>query len=314
MLPTYKTSSRRFGVEIEYNAYDGESRSRGENDLPVGIYSVANIIRKFLNKSVDVTKWQYTHNNIRWAVKPDSSCGIEVCSPPLRGMSGINQIREVIEALTQKSDTKADYRCSFHIHVEIADLTENQIVLLMRNWIRFELFFFLLCNPFRWLNQYCIPVGFFNGFDSKQNYFFSNLLHKFSEYKYFSVNLYHYGKGKKKTIEFRVMGNEACMNPDDAENWCKLMLCFVDTCSNYAGMSQTNLEYGDLDEALEFLQLSHYFESNEMFFWMIEKLSNLIDKTDFEAYSRTKYFWQSFIETSQEEIKDLVEKLETDCL
>jgi hypothetical protein len=311
MLPSFKNSSRRFGVELEYNAFDGESRSRADNDLPKGIYSVASYLQQVLLKTIDVTKWQYTHDNKRWAIKPDSSCGIEVCSPPMRGKNGIAEIKKVVTTLSSHPNVKADSRCSLHVHVEIADFTENQIVSLLRNWVRFEPVFFILCNPGRWLNQYCIPVGLFSEFDSRQNFFYSNIMHRFSEYKYYSVNLFHYGKGRKKTIEFRTMGSEGCLNPEDAENWLKILLCFVDFCGHQAGFPSANLSYGDPSELFEFLHLNKYFvKDNEILYWIIEKLSCVVDKSDNDYYIGSRYFWESYLKINQAEFKTIIERLE----
>jgi hypothetical protein len=311
MTATYRNTSRRIGVEMEYNAMDGENRSRGENDLPVGIYDFANIIKNTILKCVDVTKWQYTNNNYRWAVKPDSSCGVEVCSPPRVANLAIEDISKVVESLTSSGIVKSDFRCSFHVHVEIADLTESQIVLLIKKWVAAELFFFMLTNPTRWLNQYCMPVGFFCEFDTQQTYFYSNILHKFSETKYYSVNLYHFGKGKKKTIEFRIMGNEACLSGEDAENWCKLLTCFVDRASKFAGVTRTTFEYDSFTDVIDFLSLDTYFEDASVIQWMIEKLSNTIDNTDFEVYTKSKFFWKNLLEAKREEIMEVLARLES---
>ncbi len=311
MAASYKKSSRRIGVEIEYNSADMINRSRGENDLPVGIYEIANHVKNAIKKTVDVTKWQYTHNNHNWAVKPDSSCGLEVCSPPLITRAALREINSVVNYLSSQKNTSADYRCSLHVHVEIADFTESQIVLLLKKWISAELFFYLLVNPTRWINQYCMPIGFSCEFDTEQNYFYSNLLLKLSESKYYSANLYHYGKNKKKTIEFRLMGNEACLSSDDAENWCKILVCFVDRVSKFAGADRVNLNYDSFENILDLLSPETFFDDNSVILWMIEKISNAIDNVDFEVYNQSKFFWQNLLTSKREEIQELIARLES---
>jgi hypothetical protein len=119
MQPSLKTCSRRFGVELEYNAFDGVSRSRDENDLPLGIYEVGRKLQENLKKCVEITKWQYTNNNNKWHCKPDSSCGIEVCSPPVRGLGGLEKVGNVVDKIAAKGNILSDNRCSLHVHVEI---------------------------------------------------------------------------------------------------------------------------------------------------------------------------------------------------
>ena len=185
MFLKYNECSRRIGVEIEYNSTDNESRSRGENDLPVGIYEIAKEVQSQLNESVEVHKWHYTNNNNRWVLKPDSSCGLEICSPPMRGKYGVERVSGVIEHLHSNTDFNSDSRCSFHVHVEIEDFSDSEIMNLLNNWIACELFFFSLCNPSRRINQYCIPIGFCKNFDTEKSYDFETLLGKLSEYKYY---------------------------------------------------------------------------------------------------------------------------------
>ena len=310
MNTTLKNSCRRFGCEIELNSFDGSSRSRGLNDLPTGIYETANIIKNLVGDSVDITKWQYTHNNKRWAIKPDSSCGLEICSPPFVGIHGVNDIGKVVDGLANKNMNSADKRCSFHAHVEIADFTQRQIVFLVKKWVAYEMFFFLLTKPHRWVNQYCLPIGFFCDFDSDTLYNNTNLLTKLGQYKYFSINLFHYMKNKKKTIEFRIMGNEACLSSEDAANWCKLLLCFVDRCSNYVGMTETKLEYDSFADCIDFLNLNKYFHDDEVLMWIISKLNSVIEYEKEIHYSTKKFFWDSVISSKKHEIEDCVGMLE----
>ena len=303
---------RRFGVEIEYNSFDNQSRSRAENDLPLGIYDVAHEISLAIRDHVEVNKWHYSNNNSFWEVKPDSSCGMEVCSTPMRGYDGIKKIENVIKQLTSHKLVSADERCSFHVHVEIEDFQHEQILNMVEKWINFELFFLLMNNPTRWLNQYCVPLGFCKDFSSNYEYTFSEILNKLSGYKYYSINLYHYGKNKRKTIEFRCMGNDACFNPDDAVNWCKLLLCFVERCKELKNQNNhVNLQYKTITEAIDFLRLSDFFDEQEILVWIIEKLNFSIENDLLLGYPDTKYYWKSILNCLKPNIAKSIEKLES---
>ena len=84
-------SLRRYGVEIEVNSFDGLPRPLGWEDgnLPEGIYYVGNLVKKITNERVLIHKWGNDHYNDSWVVKPDSSCGMEICTPVLKGWHGL---------------------------------------------------------------------------------------------------------------------------------------------------------------------------------------------------------------------------------
>lgn len=304
-------SPRRFGVEIEYNSFDGQSRSRSDHDLPVGIYDIANCISNTVSDVVEVCKWHYTNNNKRWVIKPDSSCGIEVCSPPLRGLNGILEVVKVIENVSLCKNVFADDRCSFHVHVEIEDFSHDQIMFMFEKYVNCEIFLSMMTNPYRWLNQYCTPIGFCKDFSSDKSYTFDQCLQKLSAYKYYGINLYHYAKNKKKTIEFRSMGNECCMDSDDAKNWCKLLLCFVERCKSFVGnKSWVNLRYLSVMDALNFLNIIEFFDDDEIIHWLIEKLHNCLDDSCFEIYPESKYYWKTILKLLKNDINTSIEYLE----
>lgn len=308
---TFETNSRRFGVEIEYNSFDKMSRTLG--DLPAGIHSYANVIANALKCRVNVDKYHLTSNNKDWVLKPDSSCGIEVCSPPLRGVYGLKSIYNAIKALTEKN-ISADKRCSLHVHIEIADFEDQDIINLLSAWTSHELFFFFLTNIDRWMNPYCQPMGFYVDFSCFSNKMTKeNVLDLFGNYKYSAINLGHYKnqKSNKKTIEFRIMGNEGCLCPDTAVIWCKILLCFVDNVKNMDGIID-NIEYKNVTETLEFLNLQNYFKNKqEIQCWLIERFSRLIDNEKlFDNDSSKIYIWQELVGVLQKDFKVMIDKLE----
>lgn len=297
---------RRFGVELEYNAFDNKSRSRTLNDLPDGIYDMALRLQKASNKTVEINKWSYTSNNKNWVLKPDSSCGIEICSPPFRGIYGFEEFYRVLNDFVLAKEIKSDDRCSMHVHIEIEDFKLNNLMFMIEKWINFELFFFMLTGSQRWLNQYCIPLGFNKNFDASKPMTLVELMDKLSDYKYYSINLFHYVKNRKKTIEFRCMGNEACVNPDDAANWCKLLLCFVDRCKEQSQFNPLQIKYVTISEAIKFLDLDNYFQDDSIKFWIISKLNSVINLPK----DKSLYFWNSILEITRKDISDTIENME----
>jgi len=308
MHSLFDRCNRRFGVELEYNALDNNSRSKDKNNLPVGIFSYSNSIAKKIGKSVDVNGWQYTNNNNAWVVKPDSSCGLEVCSPPMVASEAIHQLKDVVDGLNDSKFARSDGRCSFHVHVEIEDLSENQVWNLFLNWVRNELFFYLLTNNDRWLNHYCQPIGFSAIFDKHEALTYSNMLRRLSEYKYYAINLYHYKKKRKKTMEFRIMGNNACINSIDAVNWCKILICFVERAKDISMEKWIkSMSYANFPETISFMDFDGFFNDKNICGWIAEKLK-LAQKAD--GLGVKNPVWEKIIEFSKDDIDHSINILE----
>jgi hypothetical protein len=297
---------RRFGIELEYNAFDNQSRSRSENDLPSGIYDLALYLKEASNTNIEVSKWSYTNNNSNWVLKPDSSCGIEVCTPPFRGYHGHKKFTDVLGKFLIHDKIKSDSRCSMHVHVEIEDFTLDNIAFMVEKWINFELFFFLLTASNRWLNQYCVPLGMSKEFSCEETLSLQTVLNNLADYKYYSINLYHYMKNRKKTIEFRCMGNDACVNVDDASNWTKVLLCFVDNCSGKKLLDPLRIQYEKPSDAIEFLNIENYFKDNQVKLWIISKLNQSLNVLE----SKKLHFWNSILDIFHDDILHTINKME----
>lgn len=305
--------SRRFGVELEYNAFDKLDRSISENDLPSGIFSYAKEISKRLKTHVEVGKWHYTNDNKNWVIKPDASCGLEVCSPVLRGTQGLRDIAKVVKVLSSGKNTSADERCSLHIHVEIADFTWQDILSLFKTWVCCELFFYFMTSPKRWLNPYCQPIGFSLPIENISLMNYNDVYELLGNYKYFAINLFHYKKGKRQTVEFRIMGNQACLDPEESQKWCELILMFVHRVKDRQGdiARNKNIEYWPIPEVLQFLDLKYFADNKEMLLWVVDKLNNLIDnKTLFDKYNQQRYIWEELVFKSQDDLRAGIDFLE----
>lgn len=221
-------SCRRFGIEIETNADDCRDFTEyglGPEELPLGIHRIGTNITSLLRSNVIVDRWHYTHHNEYWILKPDSSCGIEICSPVLRGLSGINECCSVINLLRDDENTKIDNRCSVHIHIEVNDLNFDSLAQLLVFWIKCEPVFIDAVPAYRKSSRYCKSIG-----QSITFYDFSPsvLIELLGKEKYYSMNTYHYYKRKRNTIEFRLLGHESCRDANSVANWIMLILHFVE--------------------------------------------------------------------------------------
>ena len=106
---------RRFGAEMEMNSLDKRDFRTHPldghiNELPQGIEEIASHIHLITGNSVLIKTWHPTHNNMDWVIKPDRSCGMELCSPVAKGWLGLKNICEVSEALGMFKFLSIDHR------------------------------------------------------------------------------------------------------------------------------------------------------------------------------------------------------------
>jgi hypothetical protein len=267
-LPLAFNYDRRFGVEIEVNALDGRdfvAYPLHSGELPKGIEYIASLLQENLGKSVSINKWHYTHNNDVWVLKPDSSCGIEICSPVSKRWAGLKEICKVIELLKNNPTIKADSHCSLHVHVEVADLHSNVLNRVLAYWMKCEPVFLDAVPDNRKLNRYCQCIGETDMFSLKDN--MENICQKLGNQKYLTINTYHMCKGKRKTIEFRIIGNEGCKNPYLVKNWVRLLIHFVEMASSQQmpapfekGNRWSSFCWLDLEDVFELLKFDGKFE------------------------------------------------------
>lgn len=276
---------RRFGVEIELNSSDQrdfKNQPLDKGESPSGIQYIATIIQEKIKCPVKISGWHHTHNNFdEWVLKPDSSCGIEVCSPPVRGHVGLMQIVAAIEALSKDKEVKIDNRCSFHTHFGIEDCLVKstrpsmgykapatsydfeksvQLAAILAWWIKCEPVFLDSVPQHRKKNRYCQCIGMLDMFQHDDEIDPARIISVLGEHKYCTINTFHLVKGKRPTIEFRIIEWEGCCNAHLAKNWIKLLAHFIETAktrglpkSYEPGNQWSSLLWLDPKDVLEFL-------------------------------------------------------------
>lgn len=223
---------RRFGSEIEVNALDGQIAQDGAQ--PSGIQAIANIVSRTLDTRCEIYNWSQgqraTESNTFWVVKPDGSCGLEVCSPISKGLHGISRGAAVVASL-RDGNIKADSRCSLHIHTEIADYSTEQLGSILAHWVKCEYTMLLAMPDRRKKNRYCQAIGMSDLLRADQLLTPAMLISRLGSYKYYTANAFHYSRNKRPTFEFRIADEEACVNPEYYSNWHKLILHFVEVAA-----------------------------------------------------------------------------------
>jgi hypothetical protein len=258
---------RRFGVEIELNTFDGEIRKldRSKGEIPFGSDHIALIIKKTIRQSVEIQGWDHNFNNDYWIVKPDSSCGIEVCTPVLKGNYGLYNLTRVIEAF-KKHKISSDQRCSLHVHVNISDLNKEQLASVIAWYIKCENVFMDSVPSIRKVNRYCQMIGLNESLNTDFSMNCDDIIKTVSHIKYHSLNAYHFMKGggfdehnnRKKTIEFRIGENAMCLDGFAVKNWIRLLLHFVETTKSMP--LPKRYSEGDPYTGLLWLDPSHVFK------------------------------------------------------
>ncbi len=230
-------SYRRFGVEIELNTLDGSvSRPNTENgEIPLGADLLAHIVHKATGDRVELQHWDYVHNNSDWVIKHDTSCGMEINSPVLKGWTGLKKLIRVVD-LINKSSLNADKRCSLHVHINIADLTKQQLASVIAYYIKCEHVLFDSFPDHRKNNRYCQFLGASDMFSHDHPLDADDLIGKVSGTKYTSLNAYHFMRGggfrknndRRLSVEIRMAENKGCVDPFFMKNWIRLLLHFFD--------------------------------------------------------------------------------------
>jgi len=227
------TYGRKFGVEIELNSFDKRDFKKqplSGDELPQGIEYVSQKLMSALgmNEEVQIKGWESTHNNTAWIVKPDSSCGIEVCSPPTKGWKGLKMLLKAVNAVANDDKIEADGRCSMHVHVDISDFNTEQLGSLLSYYVKSEMIFLDSMPPDRKKNRYCQCIGVSDVFDVDEPISTNILMDRLGSHKYFSANVWYLRRGKRNTIEFRIVGNEGCLDPFLVKNWIRLLIHFIE--------------------------------------------------------------------------------------
>jgi len=227
--------ARRFGLEIEMLSFDKRDFKQNPLDhhageIPKGADRVALLLTGKLKTQVDIRKWGHTNNNNSWVVKPDSSCGIEICSPVLKGWSGIKQICQGVESLLTEKRCAVDDRCGLHLHVDVSDCETDEIAKIISYWVKCEAVFLDSVPASRKRNKYCQPIGQSNHFNTDSTLQSERIVTALGQCKYYTLNTFHMNRpqSKRQTIEFRIAEGAGCLDPFHIKNWIRLLIHFVE--------------------------------------------------------------------------------------
>ena len=290
---------RKFGVEIEINSMDGRDFKKyplSYGEMPKGINYVCDLIKKRKVPAI-VNEWQNTHNNNVWVCKPDSSCGIEICSPVIDDSFKLKKTYKIIDELGSDPRIKVDNRCSLHVHFDVTDKLNNfEFVSILVWWIKCEAVMLDSVPNFRKMNSFCRPIGFLDFFQHNENINPKKVFKLLGKSKYYTINTYHMNKGKRNTIEFRILEGEGCLNKKLFKNWIFFLKNFINRSLQIGfpkkykkGDYRTSFQYLDPIDVFEFLGFFEANLSKEQSYlkkWFIDRLKNNINSNVADFWSK----------------------------
>jgi hypothetical protein len=244
---------RPFGVELELNSFDGNSILQKE--VPEGLPYIANLVSKTLNTYVEVRGFGHTHwykGHGYWVLKPDNSCGMEAASPIMQGWYGLKEICRVTEAFGNDPKIEADNRCSLHVHLDVSDLTNDQIGNILNWWIKCEPVFLDSVPMSRKDNRYCEFIGMWDWIDGEYCFPASEIIRILGETKYHTANSFHLFSGERSSLEFRIGEGGLCKDALSTKNWIRLLIHFVEVVKDIVPESLYWLDADDVIKLLGF--------------------------------------------------------------
>lgn len=272
----------RFGIEIEINAFGGRdfiSNPLGSGESPEGISHVASLISG-LGLPAEIREWGHNHDNRVWICKPDSSCGMEICSPVLEG-DDLHLVSVVMDALRKDDNVQMDQRCSIHVHIDVpgAPSDAQSVASVLAWWVKCEHIFMDSVPPHRKNNRYCRCAGETSLFDDSELVAPFCLVERMSD-KYLSANSFHLFKSKRRSLEFRLL--EGTKDSALVENWILILMRFV----------SRSLDVG-LPDDFKWLEIREFFdfmdfgscENPDLINWFFSRIFSNLHGSDSGIFS-----------------------------
>lgn len=223
---------RKFGVELEFTSESPNNREFLKNNI-------ASCLRELgYNHNVEVRDWEHTNNNNGiWVCKTDSSCGYEVCTPPLKGSQELKLLGEVCKKL-EEAGAKYNQTCGLHVHLSLADFTNEQFYTMLMYWIKNEHNVMNAHPRHRQQNiRYCSPaVTRIQDWESDVQYQGRQLYREIKNHRG-AINVRYWEC--RKTVEWRM--GEMSLDAESVKNRIRFLIWFVDVCKHLPPPENLNL-------------------------------------------------------------------------
>lgn len=214
-------TSRTFGIEIEF-----------ANPLRISRVQIASKLRA---AGLDVQNQSYNHRVQRcWKLITDSTCGLELVSPVLRGSDGIEQIKIAMRVLDGLG-MKVNRSCGLHIHLGMDDMDAEAIRDMILSYHSNQELIDYLLAPSRRSAHYCRKL-------TRNDVSRLNRINSLSDVgntgatRYKTVNVHSYNR--YGTIEFRQ--HQGTLDGNKAACWIELLLGLADAARTNGRITRQN--------------------------------------------------------------------------
>lgn len=217
--------ARKFGIELEVVAPAGRSLTLWGR-IHTGLMGIGIDARQTGYGGCDYTRWQLKQDSSVRAV--DGNAGCEIVSPVLVGEEGLEQVRRVCDVLVAAEAT-ANRSCGMHVHVDVRDLSLEQIRNIHRAYGSFQDIINSVLPQSRRANQYCrrlwstLTERDYLARLERCNSVFD--IYRIPNTRYTVLNMAKYTS--TGTMEFRQ--HSGTVEPEKALNWARWCLAFVET-------------------------------------------------------------------------------------
>ncbi len=222
--------NRTYGIEIETHS-------------KINHQKMANLINEYftnahIGHSAVVTGYMHNtdgNNTSVWTVKTDSSIrlsatmdssyhhGIEIVSPVLKGIAGLNALKTVCDAIEHV--TKVSKTCGLHVHHFVSE--EESLKNLINSWIQCETYFMEVLPNSRQENYFCKQWDIFNptniNYETPKSWYNRKI-----GTRYVTMNLESYWV--RSTVEFRL--HSGTTEFDKISNWMIATQTYLDKALN----------------------------------------------------------------------------------
>lgn len=224
---------RKFGVELELNSIPPVDRRWLKTKIQESLAQ-----QNISHHRVETRDWERTYNNdCLWICKTDSSCGYEVCTPPLRGPNELKILGNICGYLRDEGAIFDDC-CGLHVHISLSDFTNEQMYNLLMYWIKLEHNVMHAHPRSRQENtRYCpTAISRIQDWESDAIYSGRDLYRALSHHRG-AINTRYWEE--RKTIEWRM--GEMTLDPESVKNRIRFLIWFVDICKHLPTPENLNL-------------------------------------------------------------------------
>lgn len=281
---------RKFGIELEY-LNDNTNLER----LRDAITSVD-------DQHCDIRGWEHTIDNYGlWIAKTDSSCGLEVCTPPMSGPNDLKTLGKVVDSIRENSGARFDDRCGLHVHICLDDFTFNQMCTLLMYWIKIETVVMNSYPGHRRENRYCRPLNDqISTWHINQRYTPNEIFNAFHRYRG-ALNTNYWEN--RRILEWRM--GDMSMDAEDVKNRVRFLIWFVDIAKimpipdnlNWFSSKQTMRFLGLLPCNNDLIQKTFSPAVKSMRRWILERLDNHLP---------------DYYQVDKELVKEMIDEVETE--